>query len=94
MVYKPGLENRAADALSRVPAVVHLNYISTPTLLDLIIIKEEVENDTRLREIISELERDENAVPYFSLQQGILKYKGRLVISKTSTLLPYPTHIP
>lgn len=63
MVYKPGLENRAADALSRVPAVVHLNYISAPTLLDLIIIKEEVENDTRLREIISELERDEMQFP-------------------------------
>lgn len=53
VVYKPRLENKATDALSRVPPAAHLNHISTPALLNLIIIKEEVENDTQLREIIS-----------------------------------------
>ncbi|KAA0032796.1 transposon Tf2-1 polyprotein isoform X1 [Cucumis melo var. makuwa] len=42
VVYKLGLENKAVDALSRVPPAVHLNHISAPALLDLTIIIEEI----------------------------------------------------
>ncbi|TYK26199.1 transposon Tf2-1 polyprotein isoform X1 [Cucumis melo var. makuwa] len=45
VVYKPNLENKAVDALSRVPPTVHLNHISALALLDLAIIQEEVKND-------------------------------------------------
>ncbi|KAA0065749.1 transposon Tf2-1 polyprotein isoform X1 [Cucumis melo var. makuwa] len=31
VVYKPGLENKAADALSRMPPIVHLCNLTTPT---------------------------------------------------------------
>lgn len=86
MIYKPGLENKAADALSRMPKTVHLNHLTAPALIDLSIIKEEVMNDPRLSEIITELEKDEGSVSEFTVQ------KGRLVISKTSTLLPTILH--
>ncbi|KAL0561468.1 hypothetical protein IC582_001896 [Cucumis melo] len=43
--YKPGVENKAADALSRIPPTVQLCNIITPVFLDLHIIKEEVEKD-------------------------------------------------
>ena len=55
MVYKPGLENKAADALSRVPPTVHLNQLTTPILIDLKVIREEVEKDERLKEIVSKI---------------------------------------
>ena len=47
------------------------------------VIQEEIEKDQHLQEI----EEQNVEVPNFSIQQGVLKYKGRLVISKASTLL-------
>ncbi|KAL0534373.1 hypothetical protein IC582_028663 [Cucumis melo] len=48
--YKPGLENKAADALSRKSPEVQLCGVSAPILVDLKIIKEEVEKDEKLQE--------------------------------------------
>ena len=76
VVYKPGLENKAPDALSRVPPTVSLNQLMAPTLIDLKTIKEEVEKDEKLKEIIMKLQNEEE-VKNYSLQQGILRYKGR-----------------
>lgn len=42
-VYKAGLKYEAADALSRMPPAVHLCNLAAPTLIDLKMIKEEVE---------------------------------------------------
>ncbi|TYK14463.1 Ty3/gypsy retrotransposon protein [Cucumis melo var. makuwa] len=93
VVYKPGLENKAADALSRTPPTVQLYSLIAPTLIDLTRIKEEVEKDEQLQKIVAELkEEDESKGNKFSIQQGMLKYKDRLVISKTSTLLPTILH--
>ncbi|KAA0034981.1 Transposon Tf2-9 polyprotein [Cucumis melo var. makuwa] len=93
VVYKPGLENKAADALSRTPPTVHLYSLTAPTLIDLTRIKEEVEKDEQLQKIVAELkEENESKGNKFSIQQGMLKYKDRLVISKTSTLLPTILH--
>lgn len=44
-------------------------------------------------EIIVELQKNEGGVTDFSLhQQGMLRYKGRLEISKSSTMLPTILH--
>lgn len=58
------------------------------TLLDVVVIKEEVYNDSKLKWIIEKLLEDEDSVSNYSLEHGALKLKGRLVISKNSTLLP------
>lgn len=57
VVYKPGLENKAANALSRMPPIEHLYHLIAPTLFDLIVIKDEVDKDPRLHEIIAELQK-------------------------------------
>lgn len=51
-----------------------------------------MEKDPRLREVIEELKKDEEGVIDFSLHLGVLKYKGRMVISKSLALLPNILH--
>lgn len=68
--------------LSRMPSIVHLYNLSAPTLTDLKMIKEKVENDGKLKKIIEELRGQEEQVEgKFSIRQGVLRYKDRLVIS-------------
>ena len=90
---RPGLENKATDALSHIPPTVHLASLSAPTIIDVEIIKTEVSNDPKLQEIIAKLEQDVESVLGFVWQQGTLKYKGRLVLSRSSTLIPTVLHI-
>ena len=59
-------------------------------ILDLLVIKEEVEKDVKLKEIIKKSQNED--VADYSLQQGILKYKNRVVISKSLTSLSTILH--
>lgn len=68
VVYNLGLENKAADALSRMAPTVHINQLSAPALLDLAKIQEEVDKDQQLLEIKKKLEDKHVEVPNFSLQ--------------------------
>ena len=52
IVYKPGLENKAADALSRKMTVTELYAVSVSTVLQLEKIAEEVDHDPELQLII------------------------------------------
>ncbi|KAA0031791.1 RNA-directed DNA polymerase-like protein [Cucumis melo var. makuwa] len=60
--YKPGIENKAAKALSRMPPSAQLCSIIVPVLIDLKTIKEEVEKDAKLQKMITELsgEKEQN----------------------------------
>ncbi|KAA0046241.1 Ty3/gypsy retrotransposon protein [Cucumis melo var. makuwa] len=79
VVYKPCLENKAADALSRKPPDIQLNTISALYLVDLQVIKEEVEKDEKLKKVISTLsEEGEAQDSKFLLKNGLLHYKSRL----------------
>ena len=92
VLYKPELENKAVDALSRMGPTSHLNQLTAPALLDVEVIQEEVRKDPALREIIILIEEQGVEIPYYTCHQGILKFKGRLVLSKTSTLIPTIMH--
>lgn len=72
VVCNPGLENKAADALSRTPRIVHLNQISAPTLLDLVVSQEEEKRDQYLQEIQKKIERTKSeSSKLFSTARGI-----------------------
>ncbi|KAL0551289.1 hypothetical protein IC582_010375 [Cucumis melo] len=75
VVYKPGLENKAADALSRVSPTAHLNQLTASSLLDVSILRSEVDGDEKLQEIVAKLEEGED-VAGFTMQNGVLQYKG------------------
>ena len=89
MIYKPGLENKAVDALSRKPPDVQFCSKSIPIIIDLKTIKKEVKKDQKLQKVIAKMnELKEHEDGKFSIQNDMLRYKNRLVLSKTSTLIP------
>ena len=89
VVYKPGLKNKAADALSRKPPDIQFCGITAPVLVDLKIIREEVEKDEQLWKVVAELSNERELKDgKFSLKNGLLHYKNRLVLSKSSSLIP------
>ena len=75
------------------PPTVHLCSLTAPTLVDILVFKEEVEGDEKLSKIMTELQTEEkDKESKFSIQQGMLRYKDMLVLSKTSTLIPTILH--
>lgn len=51
-----------------------------------------MEKEYKLKEIMAKIDEHDEEVSDFSFQQRVLKYKGRLVLLKTSTLLPTILH--
>ncbi|KAA0038302.1 peroxidase 64 [Cucumis melo var. makuwa] len=89
VVYKPGAENRAADALSRKPDEAQLFGLSVPVTIDLDVIKKEVFQDPKYEKIVEQIKQNEESTESnYSLQNGLLMYKNRLVILKQSSLIP------
>ncbi|KAA0038739.1 Retrotransposable element Tf2 [Cucumis melo var. makuwa] len=70
------LENKAADALSQIPHTVHLNQLTAPALLDVAVIREEVEKDPTLHEIIKLIEEHKLEIPRYTMQQRVLKLRA------------------
>ena len=86
--YWSGPNNKAADALSRsVPDVV-LAALTVPTLFDITALTQQVDQDPHLCKVKQELARDPDSYPRFSLAQGRLLYKGRLVVPQGSSFIP------
>lgn len=84
--YKPGLENKAADALSRKNMVAELFAVSVPTAIQLENIGEAVDKDEELQKLVQELLSDPASHPDYAWVQGRLLRKGKLVIPKNSLL--------
>jgi hypothetical protein len=87
--YKPGQENKAADALSRCYDDGDLNYlVYNPVWTDKESILEEIRQDAAIQKLREEVTNNPGSKPGFSIQQGILLYQGRLVLSASSTAIP------
>ncbi|KAK2381173.1 hypothetical protein QL285_068802 [Trifolium repens] len=87
--YKPGLENKAADALSRCFDEGELaTIISTPLWLGRKQLLQDVEQDSTIQELIRSVSDNPEKYPGYTLQWGVLLYQNRLVIGKHSPLIP------
>ncbi|XP_023644452.1 uncharacterized protein LOC111832374 [Capsella rubella] len=84
--YKPGLENKAADALSRKEVVPSLFALSVPAAIQLEEICVAVDRDPELQKVIKELSADKATHPDYSMVQGRLLRQGKLVIPKGSLI--------
>ncbi|RVW33015.1 Retrovirus-related Pol polyprotein from transposon 17.6, partial [Vitis vinifera] len=85
--FQPGLEDKAVDALSRIPISMELAALMVPSRIDTSLISSQVEADPHLAKIQQRLLVDPDAYPRYSLDHGILLYKGRLVLPKASPLV-------
>lgn len=87
-MYKAGVENKVANAISRQFEDAEVRtIISYPTWQQGSEINE-VRSDPKLKSIIEDLQKDPKAKTGYSLHGGRLFYKNRLVISASSPLIP------
>ena len=83
--FRPGLENKAADALSRQMMYQAISVVRS-SIWDTI--DAETAADPQLKQIILALQQGSEAFPGFSLQKGRLFYQGRAVLPKDSSQIP------
>ena len=80
--YKPDLENRADDAMSRCHGEVEMNsIISFPLWADRQKLLDEITNDPYIQKLLKEVQESPDVRPGFQVKHGVLLYHGRLVIS-------------
>jgi hypothetical protein len=88
--YKPGLENKAADALSRCYDEGEMqSIISYPSWVDRQKLLDEIASDPYIIKLKQTVQEAPGTKPGFVIQQGILLYHGRLVISPQSPSIPW-----
>ncbi|PNY13662.1 retrotransposon-related protein [Trifolium pratense] len=88
--YKPGIENRAADALSRCVDVGEMNtIISFPLWSDRQQLLDELAQDVYIQKLAQEVQNSSTSKPGFHIKQGVLLYHDRLVISPNSPSIPW-----
>ena len=86
--YKKGMENKAADALSRLPPLFELGLISVVGRLNPLIFIDQVTGNEALNSIRLSLINGQPTPEGYSLQGEVLCYHGRLVLPEDSPTIP------
>jgi hypothetical protein len=87
VVYKTGIHNDAADALSRkAPASSQVLAISTVQPAWLTSVQASYVEDSHAQHILQQLAVDPSSVQHYTLRQGILHYQGRIWVGNDITL--------
>lgn len=85
--YKQGIENKAVDALFRVPPGPHQEVLAVSTL-QAIWLKELVDeyaSNANTAKLLTDL-AVQSPSGHFSLQDGVIKYKGRVWVGHNSAI--------
>ena len=82
-----------ADALSRRleeedEGVVEINVLSKPYWRDIELVEAENQQDPTLKKIMEELRISPESHGNYTLENGRLHYKGRMVLSSSSSWIP------
>ena len=86
--YKPGPENKAADGLSRSMSVSSLLLsLTVPTALQWEDLYKEIQDDTKLSTMVMQIQKGELHSKKYTVIEGRLWSKKRLVIPKTSKFI-------
>lgn len=82
--YQPRVQSKAANALSRVePSICNL-MISPPMSLHLEELKQAIAADEVWGKVVTEMKVGLQSKPGFTLTDELLRYQGRVVLSKNS----------
>ncbi|KAL4554713.1 hypothetical protein LXL04_037315 [Taraxacum kok-saghyz] len=91
--YKPGRENRAADALSRRADGGELKLsVSAPIWVQGVQLIQEAQRDPEIQKVVKECQDNPIQQVGFTVRHGILYYKDRLVIARQSVFIPALLH--
>lgn len=86
-MYKKGADNRVAGALSRRPhSTDQLLAVSTCAPSWTTDIIQGYSRDLQAQELLSKLTLAPNAVPHYSLHNGVIRYKNRLWLGANKEL--------
>lgn len=87
IIYKKGLDNRAADALSRKSTHdVHCAAVSVSKATWMDEVASSYSSDAWVQEIIAKLILNSAAVPNYSFKDGILRYNSRIWVGEVPAL--------
>ncbi|CAA7022526.1 unnamed protein product [Microthlaspi erraticum] len=98
IVFKPGVENKAADGLSRIvheesaPTFNQLFSLTVPTNLQLQDIYKEIDADAQIQEQLKRVMDGTEENKEYTVVDGKLRFKRRLVIPRSSKHLPLILH--
>lgn len=91
--YKPGITNRAADALSRQPDTkVHCLALVSENRVQWEVLERKLLVDPFIKKVREGIEQQQGSFPGYTLERGQLLYHGRLVIPGDSTIIPKLLH--
>jgi hypothetical protein len=87
VVYKKGVEDSATDALSTDPAPPsQIMVVSTATPQWLTSITDTYDDDAKAKELLEQQAITNGPVGPFTLQQGVIRYKGRIWLANNPSL--------
>lgn len=86
--YKKGLENMAADALSRLPILAEFSTFSCVVGVNTAVFASQVDQDEHLREIRKIIRDGGQAPPGYSLKGELVMYKDRIALPPNSPTIP------
>lgn len=89
VVYKPRPENKADDALSHQMSSGELGAISiSPLWVDFPTIRNKFQQDAELSQLSSQIQSDPTSMSQYVQREGLVLFKGRLILPKTSAIIP------
>lgn len=86
--YKRGLENTAANVLSRLPEAMALHLLNVVTGMNTAIFEEQVSLDPFLSSVCNDLLTGSVAHTGYTVRNGSLLFKERLALPPTSPMIP------
>jgi hypothetical protein len=84
--YKKGTKNRAADALSQRPHNINVMAITAATPLWVTEVLDSYKEDAKCKELEEQLRISPTALPNFSMANSLLRYKGKILVGRTSDM--------